>query len=134
MKLGLGSLRTAQDNVSSCPSEVPPQGRGAREGSLTWCCSGPTRVVPSEYPWHRGGNSGSERELVCLLKAKLDGQSLPSWAVSANQRQWPFGQFLPVFVQVRLESCSDEPQSQWIVDAVAGEPGTLSPPASPAHP
>ena len=128
MKLALGSLQTAQDSVSSRPSGLSPQGGGAEKGASRGGAVGP------QYPLHRGGNTGPERELACPAESQTGWAVVTLLGCLCQPKTVAFGQFLPAFVQVRLESCSDEPQSQWIVGAVTGEPGTLSLPASPAHP
>ena len=64
MKLALGSLQTAQDSVSSRPSGLSPQGGGAEKGASRGGAVGP------QYPLHRGGNSGPERELECPAESQ----------------------------------------------------------------
>lgn len=133
MKLALGSLQTAQDSVSSRPSGPSPQGggaengasRGGAEGLGGWCHHN-AHCTEEE--------TQAQRELACPAESQTGRAVVTPRGCLCQPKTVAFGQFLPAFVQVRLESCSDEPQSQWIVGAVTGEPGTLSPPASPAHP
>lgn len=50
MKLALGSLQTAQDRVSSRPSGLSPQGRGAEKGAsvvVQWAREGGAITEPT---------------------------------------------------------------------------------------